>query len=120
MKSPGSSVLPVAFGFALLLALPLVAAGAELDEMISSAQSAADHEAIAAHYDREAAEARTRAEEHRKMAAAYKSVSKKGGAVVVKRAPAEHCQKLAKRSEADAAAYEALAGAHREAAKQAK
>jgi hypothetical protein len=112
------TVAAVVFGVAMLLPPALIAA--EPDEMISSAQSAADHEAIAGYYERQETEAKAKAEQHRKMAMAYKSVSKKGGSVVVKHAPAQHCEKLAKRYDSDAEAYKALADAHREAAKGAE
>ncbi len=88
-----------------------------MEQMISSAKTAADHEAIAVQYDREAAAARAQAAEHRKMAESYKKV---GGSLVEKLHLDQHCEKLAKSYDEAAQQSEALAKAHREMAKQVK
>ena len=88
-----------------------------IEEMIASAGSAADHEAIAEHYDRQKEDALTRAESHRNMSKAYE---KRGGSLTKKRHLDRHCADLAKRYEADAEAYGKMAEAHREATQEAK
>jgi len=93
------------------------AAAADIAEMIGSAKTPADHEAIAAYYDGQAKEARQKAEEHRKMGEAYK---KGGGALAGKTHFYEHCEVLTRNYTSDANQYEALAAAHRQKAKAAK
>jgi hypothetical protein len=89
----------------------------DMEKMISAAKTAADHEAIAAQYEREAAAARAEAAEHRKMAESYKKV---GGAGIGKLHLDAHCEKLAKSYDEVAQQDEELAKAHREMAKSAK
>jgi len=89
----------------------------DVDRMIATAKTPADHEAIAKHFDAEAAEAKERAEAHKKMGTDYKSL---GGAVVSKWHLDTHCESLAKSAAAEAKEYQALAEAHREMAKAAK
>ncbi len=74
----------LAAGFILLAAatLPTIRAGAQqsvvtddnLDQMIASAKSPADHEAIAAYYEQEAADANKKAALHRRAAASYRKM----------------------------------------------
>jgi hypothetical protein len=62
-----------------------------LDEMVSSAASAADHNAVAAAYDEEANELETKAASHEKLATVYKARgSIKGGADM-----GSHCDRIA-------------------------
>jgi hypothetical protein len=89
----------------------------EMEQMISSAKTAADHEALAAMYEKEAAEAEAKAAEHTKMAEAYK---KQGGALIEKLHLDLHCIALAKSYERAGKEYAALAKAEREMAKAAK
>ncbi len=89
----------------------------DMEKMISTAKTAADHEAIAAQYDREAAAARAEAAGHRRMAESYKKV---GGAVIAKLHLDAHCEKLAKSYDEAAMEYDALAKAEREMAKTAE
>jgi hypothetical protein len=49
----------------------------DVDKAIAAAKTAADHEAIAAYFDKEAAEAQAKADNHAKMEEAYKKL---GGA----------------------------------------
>jgi ribulose kinase len=91
--------------------------GADIEEMISSAKTPADHEAIASYYEGQAKEARQKAEEHRKMGEAYK---KGGGALAAKTHFHEHCEALTRSYNAEAKEYEALAASHRDMAKHAK
>jgi hypothetical protein len=92
-----------------------------MDAMISSAKTAADHEALAAQYDKDAAAAKASAAEHRKMGEAYKgqpAVSGGKGAGIS--AMPEHCDSLVKSYEDQAQMYTAMAAAERELAKAAK
>ena len=88
----------------------------DMEKMISSAKTAADHEALAAEYESEAAAARAKAAEHRKMAESYKTL---GGAAIGKLHLDEHCERLVKSYEKAATESEAMAS-HREMAKAAK
>jgi len=116
------------FSFSLLLAALAIAGpaavwaleAADLPNAIENAKTAADHEAIAAYYDAEAKAARATAEEHRKMAATYRSFRAPAGAKGVRstlhRTMPEHCDKVVASYEAAAAEFEGMAAAHREAA----
>ena len=113
------------FAMALMLSLALsmsprgtsATEDTEMEQMISSAKTAADHEALATMYEKEAAEAKAKAAEHTKMAEAYK---KQGGALIEKLHIDTHCIALAKSYEQAAKEYAALAKAEREMAKAAK
>jgi plasmid stabilization system protein ParE len=75
----------LAAGLVLLAAaaLPTVRAGAQqpavtddnLDQMIASAKAPADHEAIAAYYEKEAADAKGKADLHRRAAESYRKLN---------------------------------------------
>ncbi len=103
------------------LVLPAARAGAaeevDIEKLISTAKTPADHEAIAAYYDKEAAAAKGKAEVHRKMGEDYK---KAGGAAALKTHFHEHCESLVRIYEAAAKDYAAMAASHREMAKSAK
>jgi hypothetical protein len=107
----------------LILAAPrtgIALDATDLPAAIENAKTAADHEAIAAYYEGEAKAARARADEHRKMAAAYGKQPRPGGGKghrpQVYRTIGQHCEKLVARFEADAKDYEVMAASHREAA----
>ena len=89
----------------------------DMEKMISSAKTRADHEALAADFEKEATEAKAKAAEHRKTAESYKQL---GGSAVGKLHLDEHCERLAKSYERAAMEYEMLAKAHRQMAKEAK
>ena len=112
-------VMVLSLGAVLLLQPSGLPAGEKMDmeKMISSAKTAADHEALAAEYETEAAAAKAEAAEHRKMAESYKKL---GGAALEKLHLDQHCERLAKSYENAAMEYEALAKAEREMAKAAK
>mgnify|MGYP003504383021 CR=1 FL=1 len=97
---------------------------ADLPSAIENAKTAADHEALAAYYDGEAKAARAKAEEHRRMAGPYKknphATGGKGTYLPLVRSMPPHCDELAASYEAAAKDYEAMAAAHREAAKAAE
>jgi hypothetical protein len=87
----------------------------DLDKAISSAKTAADHEAIAKDYERQADAAKANAAKHREMEAAYKKI---GGAVTEKQHLDTHCaavagfyEKIAKENAEMAKAHEAMAKA---------
>lgn len=85
----------------------------DVEQAITGAKTPADHEAIASHYDREVARAKAKAEEHRKLAEAYKNIGRG-------RAPMEgHCLRLAQNYESVVAENAALAEVHREMAPRA-
>jgi len=79
--------------------------------MIAKAKSPADHEAIAAYYDKEATEAEAKAEQHKKMADTYTKLRPD-----YKPLPG-HCRAEAKYYEGIATENRALAAAHRKMAK---
>ncbi len=101
--------------------LPTISAFAKhemgMPEMITAAKTPAEHEKLAAHYEREAKAARAKAEEHKKMADAYR---KAGGPLIEKLHFDQHCDALVKSYTATADEFEALAKAEHEAAKEMK
>ena len=109
------SVLLVCFS------LPAVRAFAKqhgaMSDMITAAKTPADHEKLAAHYEQEARAARAKADEHKKMADAYR---KAGGPLIEKLHFDQHCDALVRSYTATADEFEALAKAEHEAAKQTK
>ena len=121
MKRVSALVVVTVLFLGAVLLLPASRLPAEeqmdMEKMISSAKTAADHEALAAEYESEAAAAKAKAAEHREMAESYKKL---GGAAIGKLHLDEHCERLAKSYEKAAMEYEALAKAHREMAKAAK
>ena len=90
----------------------------DLEKAITGAKTSADHEAIAAYYDREAATAKDKAAEHRSLAEKYRtlSVTPRGQGF---QPMANHCQQLAQIYESAAADNTALAAGHRQMAKEA-
>ena len=98
--------------------LPTVSAFAKhqmgMPEMITAAKTPAEHEKLAAQYEREAKAARAKAEEHKRMADAYR---KAGGPLIEKLHFDQHCDTLVKSYTATADEFEALAKAEHEAAK---
>ena len=88
-----------------------------MPDMISSAKTSADHEKLAAHYEQEAKAARAKADEHKKMADAYR---KAGGPLIEKLHFDQHCDALVRSYTATADEFEALAKAEHDAAKQMK
>lgn len=107
----------------ILLGIASVALRARADEqgdlatMAANAKTAADHEAIAKKYDAMAAEEKSRAAMHTKMARNFKSM---GGAVIGKYHMDHHCESITKNANALASDYEQMAAAHRSMAAQAK
>jgi hypothetical protein len=89
----------------------------DLQAKISSAKTAADHEAIAACYDAMAKDAQAKADEHKSMAAAYR---KSAGPAAGKFDLPQHCDSFVKTFSNEAKMYEEMAKAHRQMAKAAK
>lgn len=85
----------------------------DLQQRIETATTRADHEALALSFDREAATARDKAAEHRKMAKAY--VGARSGASMQ-----AHCNAIVRDYESVAKEFEGLAADHRQIATQAK
>src|SRR5262245_35137324 len=92
-----------------------------MDAMISGAKTAADHEALAAQYEKEAAAAKAKADEHRRMGEAYKGQpAVTGGKAAGVSAMPGHCDSLAKSYDEQAQMYTSMAAGERELAKGAK
>ena len=107
---------------AALLAMPFpysaIAAGLPAGltaEAVASAKTAADHQAIADAYTKEAENLRAMAQEHRAMDKQYSAP----GYLSLKLGAGMHCQKLVKAYEEAAADADALAKAHRDMAEAA-
>jgi hypothetical protein len=86
-----------------------------IEQMIEQAKTPADHEALAAYYEKEAQAAKQKYEQHKKMEAAYSKIP----SVKEKSNLLSHCDTLAKDYERMATQYEVLAQVHREMAKAA-
>lgn len=88
---------------------------AHMEQMITGAKTPADHEALAASYDKEAQEARRKQAEHLKMKEWYEkhpAMNKTGFSF--------HCQQIASQFQKMAEEYEAIAKMHRDMAKATK
>jgi hypothetical protein len=84
-------VLTVGLAFGLTAGANAEEVQASLDEMVETATSAADHNAVAAAYDEEAAELDAKAATHEKLASVYKARGPmKSGADMV-----SHCDRIA-------------------------
>ena len=90
--------------------------GKNIEQMITEAKTPADHEAIAAYYEKEAQEAQQKYEEHLKLKATYAKIPH----LASKTGLPAHCDSIAEKYEGIAKDYEALAKLHREMAKSAK
>jgi hypothetical protein len=109
-------VAVMATGLALPNFRAAVADEMNIEQRISTAKTAADHEAIAAYYEEQAKAARAKGEEHKRMSADYR---KAGGSMAKSQLP-EHCNGLAVIYSGAAKQYDALAAMHRKMAKAAK
>jgi len=86
-----------------------------LEQMITEAKTPADHEAIAAYYEKEAQEAHKKHAEHQRMEEWYKK-----NAALNKSGFSTHCDLIATNFDKTAKEYEALAKLHKDLAKAAK
>jgi hypothetical protein len=108
--------------FLAAASLPIMRAGAlqavvtddNLDQMIASAKTPADHEAIAAFYDQEAVDAKKKAGMHRRTAETYRSLKIPKPVYM-----AEMCDGIAAMWDKIAADNSKLAKAHQNMAKNA-
>lgn len=97
------------------------AEGSATAQKVQAAKTAADHEALAKEYEKEATAAKAKAAEHRSMAEAYKGMPAiSGGKVGAASAMPQHCESLAKSFDQQAEMYSAMAASERELAKAAK
>ncbi len=100
--------------------VPLGIATAEdknIEQMITEAKTPAEHEAIAAYYEKEAQVAHQKHEKHLDMRASYE---KTPAYLALKTSLPWHCETIAKNYQKTATEYEELAKFHREMAKPAK
>ncbi len=88
----------------------------EITQRIEAARTPADHQSLATYYTQEAAKARDKVLEHRKMGKSYQSMAaaNRGSGMLT------HCNGLVQSYESAAVEYDALAVAHRQMADQAK
>jgi len=105
----------------LVLAVPTSRAVAaeemSIEKMIATAKTASDHEAIANYYKQQAAEARSKADMHKKMAEQY-SMSGIGNQAT-KTHFHQHCETLVRSYQTQANEFDALAKAHQDMAAKA-
>jgi hypothetical protein len=112
----------VAFLALAAFALPVFPARAADDadflKQVQSAKTPAEHEAIAKHYDADAAQATASAAMHRKMGEAYKgqAATSSGKGAGISAMPG-HCESLAKNYDAEAEHFKSMAQTHRDLAK---
>lgn len=115
-------LLAAAFIAFIVAAVPAMRVGAQatavtddnLDQMITSAKTPADHEAIAVFYDQEAADAKKKADLHRRTADTYRKMKISKPVYM-----AEMCDGIAAGFQKTATDAEKLAKMHREMAKKA-
>jgi hypothetical protein len=88
----------------------------DMDTMIQSATTKADHEALATHYEQEAQALQAKAADHRRMAQAY---FKSGGYAVTKTNLTQHCDALVTTYQEAARENLELAKQHRQLAEEA-
>jgi len=119
LKFAPKALLAIVLAAGILAPASTISAAEEpnLDKMISSAKTPAEHEAIAAEYKRQADAAKAEAAMHVEMGAAYK---KAGGSMTGKLHFDTHCDNLVNLYKKIAKEDEALAKAHEEMAKGAK
>jgi hypothetical protein len=122
MSSRKLSVWVLALAFTAGLVMPayraVAAQDVDIDKMIATAKTAADHQAIADYYKQEAKEAQDQAEKHKKMAQEYGMASI--GRQATKTHFHQHCEALVRDYESAAKEYNDLAKMHEEMAKAAK
>ena len=111
------AALTVIVAFALPTFRAVAAAETSIDKMIATAKTASDHEAIANYYKQQAAEARSKADMHKKMAEQY-SMSGIGNQAT-KTHFHQHCEALVRSYQTQANEFDALAKAHQDMAAKA-
>ena len=107
----------VTLGLAIAVAPIAGIAGADdhgLEQILAeTATTPAQHQALAKYYHAKAADAKAEADSHRTMAKNYAA----GTSLPLARQRAEHCEKIAKHADGQAAEYEKLAASHESQAK---
>jgi hypothetical protein len=116
-RRAGFTVLVFAALSLLLATRGFAAEDFDVDKAIATAKTAADHEAIAAYFDKEAAEAQAKVDSHAKMGDAYKTL---GGALIEKQHLDQHCERFTGSYARAAKEAKTLGAAHRAMAKQAE
>jgi len=111
-------VLALTAGLVMPAYRAVAAEDMDIDKMIATAKTAADHQAIADYYKQEAKEAQEQADKHKKMAQQYSMSSI--GTQATKTHFHEHCEALVRNYDAAAKEYNDLAKMHEEMAKAAK
>lgn len=96
-----------------ILFVPAHARAEDINSMVTNAKTAADHEAIAKHYDAVAADLNAKADEHNNLITAYSNVPRSS-------ANDKHCDKMIRDMRDGAKEAAALAEAHRQMAAAAK
>jgi hypothetical protein len=114
-KHIGIMMMVLTVGALGYLSVGFAEEGKNIEQMITTAKSPADHEAIAAYYDKEAQALHAKHAEHQTMGEWYKknpTLNKSGFST--------HCDLIAANYDKTAKEYEAMAKLHREMAKSAK
>jgi cbb3-type cytochrome oxidase cytochrome c subunit len=111
-------VLALNVGLVMPAYRAVAAQDVDIDKLIATAKTAADHQAIADYYKEQAKEAQAQADKHKKMAQEYSMSSI--GRQATKTHFHEHCEALVRDYESAAKEYDGLAKAHEEMAKAAK
>lgn len=137
-KLPARSIVVAAvfaaavLGTACATTRPSGGTPAGLAQQVAAARTAADHEALADRYERDAAMAKARAQDHRALSQSYQSgVQYPQSPWIDRVGPAsssatgmppmpQHCEALAERADADARTYTEMAEQHRALARQMK
>lgn len=117
-KSPKLAMLALSIGIALggCSSNPNTVPSAATRQRIDSAQTRGDHEALAVAYNREAADARVKAAEHRSMAIRYQTYPAGSGGGKI----SAHCDAIARSYNGMATEYDGLASGQRQLAGQAR
>lgn len=114
-KIIGVMMMVLGVGALGYLSVGLAEEGKNIEQMIATAKTPADHEAIAAYYDKEARDAHEKHIKHQKMEEFYQknpALNKSGFST--------HCDLIASNYDKTAKEYEALAKLHRDMAKATK
>jgi cbb3-type cytochrome oxidase cytochrome c subunit len=111
-------VLALTAGLVMPAYRAMAAQDVDIDKMIATAKTAADHQAIADYYKQQAKEAQEQADKHKKMAQDYGMASI--GRQATKTHFHQHCEALVRNYESTAKEYNDLAKMHEEMAKAAK
>ena len=115
-RSIGIIVIVLTVGALGYHSVTLAQEGTNIEQLITNAKTPADHEAIAAYYEKAAQDAHAKHEEHLKLKAAYEKIP----SLASKTGLPWHCNTIAANYQKTAKEYESLAKLHREMAKSTK